>query len=276
MKMLSIKFRGRVSVIEKLKVINKIFDIIGVNSRKEIIFSDYTFSRVEESESIEWKAEILENNIIDKLGNEHYITVTANAPVGAIRAEINPNIARKNVFNCSHIDISLENDLSLYDVFKENEKISSLKHYFDKKQKNKISEFYFVDLKKTPNCYSDIKSRLYNKAYDDIDFSNLLLKCTKLIGRQNNRLDGKNIRIACLNYTNRIFQEKHQYFIQSLISSNHLNIRCLAGSFEFYGDDVPVFIDLIIENLEKYIESINQKKIYDSEFDKLLEGLTKN
>jgi hypothetical protein len=275
MKMLSIKFKGRVSVIEKLKVVNKVFDIIGVNSRKEIIFSDYTFSRVEESESIEWKDEILENNIIDKLSNEHYITITGNTPVGDIRAEINPNTARKNVFNCSHIDISLENDLLLYDIFKENEKINSLKHYFDKKQKNKISEFYFVDLKQTPNCYSDIKSRLYNKAYDDIDFSNLLLKCTKFIGRPSNRLDGKNIRIACLNYTNRIFQEKHQYFIQGVISSNHLNIRCSAGSFEFYGDDIPVFIDLIIENLEKYIESIDQKKIYDVEFDKLLEGLTK-
>jgi hypothetical protein len=274
--MLSIKFRGRLSVIDKLKVINKIFDIVGVNSRKEIMFSDYTFSRVEESESIEWKDEILENNILDKLSNEHYITVTAIAPIGAIRAEINPNIARKNVFNCSHIDVSLENDILLYDIFKENVKINSLKNYFDKKYSNKISEFYFVDLKKTPNCYSDIKSRLYNKAYDDVEFSNLLLKCTKFIGKTSNRLDSKNVRISCLNYTNRIFQEKHQNFMQSLISNNHLNIRCITGSLEFYGDDVPVFIDLIIENLEKYIESIDKKKIYDTEFDKLLENLTEN
>jgi hypothetical protein len=64
--------------------------------------------------------------------------------------------------------------------------------------------------------------------------------------------------------------------MQSLISNNHLNIRCITGSLEFYGDDVPVFIDLIIENLEKYIESIDKKKIYDTEFDKLLENLTEN
>jgi hypothetical protein len=276
--MLCIKFRDRkrVSVKVKFEVINAIFDIIGVNTRSEIFFSDYTFSHVEESESIEWIDDLLENNILDKLSNDHYITVTAIAHVGPIRAEINPNVARKNVFNCSHIDISLENNTLLYDIFKDNEKINLLKYHFDKKRKGIISEFYFVDLSKTPNCYSDIKSRLYTKTYDDLEFSNLLLKYIKFTGRLSNRLDGKNIRIACLNYTNRIFQEKHQCFIQNLISDNHLNLSCVAGSLEFHGDDVSAFIDLIIENLEKYIEFIDQKDAYNTEFDKLVKCQTKN
>lgn len=274
--MLSIKFRKPVDVKVKFEVINSIFDIIGVNSREKIFYSDYTFSHVEESDSIEWLDDLLENNILDKLKNDHYITIIAITDMGLIRAEINPNVSRKNVFNCSHIDISLENDILLYDIFKDSEKIDLLKYYFENKHKGKISEFYFVDLNKTPNCYSDIKSRLYNKAYDDIEFSNLLLKYTKFTGKINDRLYGKNIRIACLNYTNRIFQEKHQCFIQSLISDNHLNLTCRAGSLEFHGDDVPVFIDLIVKNLEKYIESIDQKKIYDIEFDKLTECQTKN
>lgn len=274
--MLSIKFRVRVRVIEKLKIINKVFDIIGVNSRKEIIFSDYTFSRVGDSESIEWKDEILENNVLYKMSNEHYITVIANSPVGYIRAEINPNIARKNVFNCSHIDISLENDIPIYDIFKDNEKINSLRDYFDKKQKNKISEFYFVDLKKTPHCYSDIKCRLYNKTYDYVDFSNLLLKYSKFSGKIYEKLDREYIKTSCHFFTNNLFQKRYQSFTKNIIYNNNLNLTCTTGSLEFHGEDVPVFIDLIIENLEKYIESIHQKKLFDNEFEKLIDGQTEN
>ena len=56
------------------------------------------------------------------------------------------------MFNCSHIDISLENDSLLYDILSEENKVNLLIDYFD--TLDGIGEFYFVDLNKSPNCYS--------------------------------------------------------------------------------------------------------------------------
>jgi len=276
--MLSIKFRDRkrINVKVKFEIINAIFDIIDIERRKEIFYSDYTFSKVEESKNIDWLDDLLKNNILDELNNDQYITITAIAHEGPILVEINPNIARKNVFNCSHIDISIENDTLLYDIFKDNQKINLLKDYFDRKRKDIISEFYFVNLSKTSNCYSDIKSRLFTKFYDEFEFSNLLLKDEKFAGRLNDRLGEKIIKTISLNFTSRIFQERNQCFVQNLISENNLDLSCVAGSLEFHGSDVSEFVDLIIEKLNTYIDLIVQKDIYTTEFDKLVKFECKN
>ncbi len=269
--MLSIKFRDRkrVTVKEKIGVINAIFDIIDVEKRNKIFYSDYTFSEVEESHYINWLDDLLENNTLDKLDNDFFITVTAETPYGPIRVEINPSIARKNVFNCSHIDISLENDFLLYDVLKEGKKIESLRNYFDREKREIVSEFYFFDLSRSPNCYSDIRNRLFSKVYDEFEFSNLLLKDYE---RLDDKLKEKTVKAIGFNFTSRIFQEEHQPFIQGLIYENNLNVTCAAGSLTFNGSDVSKFIDLLTAKLNEYIDRIMEKNIYKTEFNNVFKS----
>jgi hypothetical protein len=45
------------------------------------------------------------------------------------------------------------------------------------------------------------------------------------------------------------------------------------GSLEFYGDDVPKFIDLLIENFDEYIKLVKQYNDFDVAFEKLKEKL---
>jgi len=261
--MLSIKFRSkkRVTLKEKIKIVDAIVDIIGIQERKEFFYSDYTFSKVEESISLDWTDDLLESDILDELDDNFFITLTASSPYGSIIAEIVPKVARRNVPNCSHIDINLEGDTTLYDIFRESKKLESLKQYLDL-IKNKISEYYFFNLRKSPNCYSDIRNRLFTKIYDEFDFSNLLLIDYKF----GNRLNEKTIKAIGFNFSDRIFQKKNQTFLHDLISENNLNVACNTGSLEFYGNDVPEFIDLVTEKLHEYINHIVKKDIYGKEF----------
>ena len=83
--MLAVKFRNRrkVNIKQKIEIINTIFDIIGVEERKDFFYSDYTFSKVEESKTVEWMDDLLENNIFDELNNDYFVTLIANAPYQA-------------------------------------------------------------------------------------------------------------------------------------------------------------------------------------------------
>jgi hypothetical protein len=262
--MLSIKFRSkkRVTLKDKIGIVNTIFDIIGIQERKEFFYSDYTFSKVEESTSIGWIDDLLESNTIDEIDDKLFITLTAESTYGTVLVEIIPRVARKNVTNCPHIDINLESDILLYDIFKNSQRMEYLKKYFDRMQ-DVLSEYYFFDLKVSPNCYSDIRNRLFSKFYDEFDFSKLLLKDHAY----NDRLNEKNIKTIGDNFTSRILQKDSQTFMQNLITDNNLNVACATGSLELYGEDVPVFIDLIMERLNEYINRIIQKDIYSTEFD---------
>lgn len=266
--MLALKFRNRrqVNIKQKIEIINAIFDIIGVEERKEIFYSDYTFSKVEESKTVKWMDDLLENDIFDDLDNNCFVTLIADAPYGSIRAEINPNKARKNVFNCSHIDINLEDKTSLYD-FLNDEVILSLEFFFDKKE-DIISEFYFFDLNRSPDFYSDVDNRVFSKVYDEVEFANLLLsKC-----KYDNKLDKKTTTAIGCNFTNQLFQKKHQHAIEVIINDNNLAVSCAAGSFMVYGNDVPKFMGLMRDMLKKYIERIKEKDVYKTEFDKLFKN----
>lgn len=248
---------------EKTEIIDRIFTLMDVERRVEIFYSDYTFSKVEESKTIKWIGGILDNNILDDLSHNYFITIIAEASYGSIRVEINPPQARKNVFNCSHIDISLENDFLLYDVLSEENKVNLLIDYFD--TLDGISEFYFVDLSKSPNCYSDMLCRIFSKEYDEFEFSNLLLKDHNL----GNRLYKKTVKVMGYNFTSQIFQEENFPLIEELIAQNNLNVTCSVGSLTFYGEDISLFINLVRGKLYNYITEINKKEIYKCEFNKV-------
>jgi hypothetical protein len=263
--MLSIKFKGRkrISVKEKIELIDKVFTIIDVKNRIEIVYSDYTFSKVEESTSIRWLGGILDNSILEDNDSNYYITIIAEASYGPIRVEINPPQARKNVFNCSHIDINLENNFLLYDILKEDNRIDRLIDFFD--TLDFISEFYFVDLSKSPQCYSDISCRVFSKEYDEFEFSNLLLKDHNF----GNKLDEKTIKAIGYNFTSQIFQKENLPLVNEFIFQNNINIKCSIGSLTFYGEDIAIFIHLITEKLNDYINEINKTNVYKKEFNKV-------
>ena len=164
------------------------------------------------------------------------------------------------MFNCSHIDISLENDFLLYNILNEKNKIDLLINFFDTLEN--ISEIYFVDLNKSPNCYSDMICRGFSKEYDEFEFSNLLLKDREFT----NKLDEKTIKALGYNFTTRIFQEENFPLIKKLISENNLNVTCSVGSLTFYGEDVSIFTNLVREKLDDYIQRIIKKDIYKDEF----------
>lgn len=269
--MLALKFRNRrqVNIKQKIEIINAIFDIIGVEERKELFYSDYTFSKVEESKTVKWMDDLLENNIFDDLDNNDFVTLTAEASYGSIRAEINPNQARKNVFNCSHIDINVEDETSLYD-FLNDEVRSSLEVFFDKNE-DIMSEFYFFDLNRSPDFYTDVDNRVFFKVYDEVEFANLLLsKC-----KYDNKLDKKTTTAIGCNFTNQMFQKGHQHAIEVIIHDNNLDVSCAAGSFMVYGNDVPKFMGLMRDMLKEYIERIKEKDVYKTEFDRLFKTETR-
>ena len=269
--MFALKFRNRrqVNIKQKIEIINAIFDIIGVEKRKEIFYSDYTFSKVEESKTVKWMDDLLENDIFDDLDNNCFVTLTAEAPYGSIRAEINPNKARKNVFNCSHIDINVENKTSLYDLL-DNKTILSLVDFFDRKE-DIISEFYFFDLNRSLNFYTDVDNRVFFKVYDEVEFANLLLSKREY----DNKLDKKTTTAIGCNFINQMFQKGHQPVIEAMVHNHNFDVSCAAGSFMVYGNDVPKFMGLMREMLKQYIELIKGKDVYKTEFNKLFETETK-
>jgi len=269
--MLALKFRNRhqVNVKQKIEVINAIFDIIGVKERKEIFYSDYTFSKVEESKTVKWMEDLLENDIFDDLDNNCFITLIAEAPYGSIRAEINPNKARKNVFNCSHIDINVEDETSLFGFLNDEAK-NSLEVFFDKEE-DIISEFYFFDLNRSPDFYTDVDNRVFSKVYDEVEFANLLLHKREY----DNKLDKKTTSAIACNFANQMFQIEQQPFIKSVIINNNLNVSCVAGSFKVFGDDVTEFMGLMRDMLNEYIEHIKEKDVYKTEFDRLFKTETR-
>ncbi|MEL7665463.1 MAG: hypothetical protein AAGU10_15220 [Methanosarcina mazei] len=248
---------------EKIEIIDRVFTLIDIKRRVEIFYSDYTFSKVEESKMIKWIGGILDNNILDDLNHNYFITIIAEASYGSIRVEINPPQARKNVFNCSHIDISLENDFLLYNILSEDNKVNLLIDYFD--TLDGISEFYFVDLNKSPNCYSDMLCRIFSKEYDEFEFSNLLLKDHSF----ENKLYEKTVKVMGYNFTSQIFRKENFPLIEELISQNNLNITCSVGSLTFYGEDIFLFINLVRKKLDNYIIEINKKNIYQNEFNRV-------
>ena len=269
--MFALKFQNRrqINIKKKIEIINAIFDIIGVEERNEIFYSDYTFSKVEESITVKWMDDLLENYIFDDLDNNCFVTLLAEAPYGSIRAEINPNKARKNVFNCSHIDINVEDKTSLYDLL-DDKAILSLLDFFDKKE-DIMSEFYFFDLNRSPDFYSDVDNRIFSKVYDAIEFANLLLHRHEY----DNKLDKKTTSAIGCNFANQMFQKDQQPFIESVISNNHLNVSCAAGSFMVYGEDVPQFMSLMRDKLMEYIERIKERDVYKTEFNRLFETETR-
>ena len=271
MTMLALKFRNHrlVSIKQKIEIINAIFDIIGVEGRNEFFYSDYTFSKVEESKTLKWMDDLLENDIYNELDNNCFVTIIAEAPYGSIRAEINPNKARKNIFNCSHIDINVEDKTSLYD-FLDKAAILSLVDFFDKIA-DTLSEFYFFDLNRSPDFYSDIDNRVFFKVYDEVEFANLLLPKREY----DNKLEKKTTTAIGCNFTNQMFQKGHQPVIESVILNNNLNVSCAAGSFMVYGDDVPKFMGLMRDKLIEYIERIKVKDVYKTEFDRLFKNETR-
>ena len=269
--MFALKFQNRrqVNIKQKIEIINAIFDIIGVEERKEIFYSDYTFSKVEESKTVKWMDDLLENDIFDDLDNNCFVTLIAEASYGSIRAEINPNKARRNVFNCSHIDINVEGETSLNE-FLDDATRQSLENFFDTKE-DIISEFYFFDLNQSPDFYSDIDHRVFSKVYDAVEFADLLLHKHDY----DNKLDKKTTSAIGCNFTNQMFRKDQQPFIESVISNNHLNVSCAAGSFMVYGDDVPKFMGLMRDKLMEYIERIKERDVYKTEFNRLFETETR-
>ena len=268
--MFALKFRNhrQVNIKQKIEIINAIFDIIGVEERKEIFYSDYTFSKVDESKTVKWMDDLLENNIFDDLDNNCFVTLIAEAPYGSIRAEINPNKARKNVFNCSHIDINVEDETSLYDFLNDEVRLS-LEVFLDKRE-DIISEFYFFDLNQSPDFYTDVDNRVFSKVYDAVEFANLLLlKCKH---KYDNKLDKKTTTAIVCNFTNQMFQKGNQHAIEVIIHDNNLDVSCAAGSFMVYGNDVPKFMGLMRDMLKEYIGQIKGKDVYKSEFDKLFKN----
>ena len=266
--MLAVKFRNRrkVNIKQKIEIINTIFDIIGVEERKDFFYSDYTFSKVEESKTVEWMDDLLENNIFDELNNDYFVTLIANAPYGSIRAEINPNKARKHVRNCSHIDINVEGETSLYKFLNATD-IKSLRYFFDT-HADIMSEFYFFDLNRSPDFYSDVDNRVCTKAYDEVEFADLLLSKHEY----DTPLDKKTITAIGCNFVNQMFQTAQQPGIRAIIHNNNLDVSCAAGSFMVYGNDVPIFMGLMRDKLMEYIELIKEKDVYKTEFDKLFES----
>ena len=268
--MLALKFRNRrqVNIKQKIEIINAIFDIIGVEERNELFFSDYTFSKVEESTIVESLDDLLENDIFDDLDNNCFVTLIAEAPYGSIRAEINPNKARKNVFNCSHIDINVEGETSLNDFLNDDVR-SSLEIFFDKHE-DILSEFYFFDLNRSSDFYSDLDNRVLFKAYDEVEFANLLLfKCKH---KYDTKLDKKTTTAIVCNFANQMFQKEHQDVIEVKIHDNNFDVSCAAGSFMVYGNDVPKFMGLMRDMLKKYIGRIKEKDVYKTEFDELFKN----
>ncbi|PQV41787.1 hypothetical protein [Methanohalophilus euhalobius] len=265
--MLSIKFRNKkISLKTKIEIVNSIFDFIDVFNTKEVYYSEYTFVKVEESEVINWIDDLLENDILENLSNNYFITMVAEAPYGIIRAEISPQKARKGIPNCSHIDINLESDYDFYEILYDKNKISTLTNFFDRKQ-DLISEFYFFDLSASPDCYTDIQNRKLTKFYDEVDFANLLLQENKY----NSKVEEKTTKAIGYNFTEQIFQEEHQPVIQSLIKSNNFDVACASGSFMIYGEDTSEFLNLIRGMLNEYITRINERNVYRTEFNKLFD-----
>lgn len=263
--MLAIKFRNRkhVKIKNKIEIVNSVFDIISITKRKKLFYSTYTFSEVEDSEVVQLIDDLMEHNILNKLDDEHFITLTAETSYGSIRAEINPKKARKNIPNCSHIDINIEDESALYDRL-EPTVINRLTEYFDEKREI-ISEFYFFDLNQSPDCYSDIKNRLFMKVYDEVEFANLLMSDSKF----EDRVEEKTIRAIGYNFTQLLFQEDRQQFVQAIIQENNLNATAAAGSLVLYGKDSAKFIEIILEKLYTYIAAIKGKNLYSTEFDNL-------
>lgn len=271
--MFALKYRNhhQINIKQKIEMINAIFDIIGVEKKKEIFYSDYTFSKVEESKTVKWMDGLLENDIFSELDNNCFVTLIAEAPYGSIRAEINPTKARNKITNCSHIDINVEGETSLHD-FLDDEIRQSLEKFFDTKE-NIISEFYFFDLNKSPDFYTDIDNRVCSKVYDAIEFADLLLlKCKH---KYHNKLDKKTTTTIVCNFTNQMFQKDQQPFIESVITNNHLNVSCAAGSFMVYGEDVPQFMNLMRDKLMEYIEHIKERDVYKTEFNRLFKTETR-
>ncbi|AFV22841.1 hypothetical protein Mpsy_0632 [Methanolobus psychrophilus R15] len=264
--MLAIKFRNRmkVSVKTKIEIINSVFDIIEVKKRTKIFYSDYTFSEVEESTVVPLIDDLFEHNILDRLDSDHFITFTAETSYGSVRAEINPTKVRNSIFNCSHIDINIENETFLYDILKEKNKIVHLVESLDE-YRDILSEVYFFDLNKSPDCYSDISNRSLLKVYDEVEFANLLLKDYKF----EDKVDEKTTKAIGCNFTHQIFLEHRQPFIQNIIQEHNLNLVAAAGSLMLDGSDVSKFMSIIFLKLNLYITNIKNKDVYNTEFNKL-------
>ncbi len=264
--MLAIKFRNRihVDVKTKIEIINSVFDIIAVNKREKLFYSDYTFTEVEESTVIPLFEDLFKQDVLDDLNNNHFITFIAEAPYGSIRAEINPNKVRNNVSNCSHIDINIQDEISLYDIVKKMNKIEHLVNYFDTRR-DIISEFYFFDLSKSPDCYTDLYNRVFTKEYDEFEYASLLLKGHKF----EDKVDEKTTKAIACNFTHQLFQESRQPFVQGIITDYNLSIAAASGSLMVEGRDMSEFMELMLINMKKYIASIKGKDVYNIEFDNL-------
>ncbi len=261
--MLSIKFRYRKqgSLKKRVEFVNSVFDFIGADQKKEIFYSDYTFIKVEESKVIKRIGDnLLENRNLDNI-NTKFVTMIAEAPYGVLRAEINPSKARKHVSNCSHIDIDLEGEGGLCDILKDGNYMKALFNFFDSKR-NIISEVYFFDLDAGPDCYTDIDYRILSKYYDPVDFGKKLLQDLSF----ESKVKEKTNEAAGANFAEQLFQEQHQRALQKLIEENNLQVTCAPGSLLIYGKDMPQFLNLIRDKLQKYISGIADKDVYRTEF----------
>lgn len=120
-------------------------------------------------------------------------------------------------------------------------------------------------MSKSPNCYSDIGSRLFSKEYEEEEFSRLLL------GIQDFKDKSKEINTKYIGFkfASQIFKEENQPYIQNMIVQNNLDVRCTAGSLTFSGNDIPIFIELIRKKLNDYISLIEKKDMYETEFMKV-------
>lgn len=265
--MFSIKFSKErsVSVKKQIEIILKLCKILKVE-KEELFYSDYTFEKVEESISINFIEDGIFSKEIDSDNlKQSYVSLEGIYENKKLKVEINPPISRRNVENCSNIDFNIIDESSIYPFFKKYIKeieITLNEYTF-------ISEFYFIDLNKTTNCYSDEKNRIYQKQNNQKDFSDLLLdkEYDKF-----QKLERENFKNICYNIMEEVYSDvssKNSY-IQNLIQSNNFNVVLNSGSLIIEGKDTEKFLNFLKEHILKVSYDIKKKQenIYSNSFKK--------
>lgn len=261
--MLSIKFRNHLKFETKLEVVLKIFKLLGVQKKRTLYYSTYTFE-YDEEDSI--KYEFIEDGLLNEEPNpskinKEYITIEANLnEKDKIKVELNPPKARKGVRNCSHIDIYIEDKPNLETYFNFEQK-AKLKILLDE-YKDKISEFYFYNLEKSLDCYTDFDGRGYEKQNNPNEFSNELNYVR--IEKEEDKPKKEKIKFYGNQFMDRVFNNVPIF--QSLVKDENLGVHIESGSLILDGEDKKRFLDILRKDMNEFINEQLEKDYISSSF----------
>jgi len=260
--MLCIKYSSNTKprLKEKFSIIHDIISILPTQRKLEIYWSDYTFSKVPESQVFSFIQDTIMDNeaILDNKNSDKFISILITLDDNKkIQIEITPPKARSNKRYLPHIEFSFcDEDACLFTYFKNTKKINQLIRVLNKYNAS-IDEIYFYDPLSGLDCYSDISNRLWQKRNDSKSFTEDLLK---IMNNGENNIHESEVEEdtkfnLAFNFTNFLYQPDGIIKLTNIISRSQLKVTASAGSIILSGQDVSELIILLKQKLKSRVLS---------------------